>query len=1060
MKSNSLKITVLALVFLVFTLWVTGQDQAKKPKEDTQCLTDIISEINKLESNRDPKCHATATRLENFMYGTPLAAETRFEKVKLQKQLLLHLWKEVSRSGGAGQSLVSRFKKEMSGVMDYSRKSNGDISIPMKGEPGGFLVLSSRDMDHYFSVAYALRAILAVQQEALSVTDVKLVSLDSDTIATLKEYIDVFTLAALQLSDRQARLDNSYAISPAVFRASWEKVQNSVTTHKFDSPGFWATANPAPAVGSAASPAVKFPTIFNVIQQKVKSYEVYNKISMQVFLRNLQVYFARHRWPSDQEEGQKFRNLFTRAMVDFSFEGLKYAEQVARTARHRFVREEDVHKMWNNFVPFEVDEYEDVTFFPRLERPVSIKIEAYDFDAFRDSGIHWRYLQFAMEDHARELSMEPDPFAAELLVEGIAQFGVLVLRIAGLNAKAEDAPRLKVSHLEAALKDIRDRIDRHAKLKPSAAPKEGLASSGGVTRLDAGKTYFTDVTRDSGIRFMHKSSDWLSRMLRSYLKKSENVGTLNVPPAFGGSGAAAGDVNGDGFQDVLLLSGAGNALYLGNGKGGFKDVTASAGIVFKRKDGNYGEPRQPVIADLDNDGHQDILITYVMDDHKLYRNRGNGTFEDVSAGSNLGGAGLVGGPAAAFDYDNDGLLDIYIAYFGDYPKGNLPKLTRDNLNALPNKLFKNMGGMQFKDVTETAGVGNTGWGQALAHTDLNLDGRQDIIVGNDFGVNVYYLNKGDGTFENIASKLGTDKPSFTMNVGITDLNRDRYPDIYISNIVTMVKDEKYVLPSADTTMKTDANKMARMRVVEANDLFLSHAENGKLNKYINSEAVGRGFSSTGWAWGANFFDFDNDGDDDLYCVNGMNEYSVYSDTPYYTKVFKEKREIKLLVYQKESNVFFVNEGGKLQNQSKQSGTDLLGNSRSTVYLDFDNDGDLDIVLNNYHGPAVVYRNNSQQLKKNWLMIKLTGDPAKKANRDAIGARIIAYKDGNQVAWREIRGGDGYLNVNPKIQHIGLGKLDTIDLTITWPNGDVTKLKDVKANNRYLLEQANGNLKQI
>ncbi|MCP5053357.1 MAG: VCBS repeat-containing protein, partial [bacterium] len=212
------------------------------------------------------------------------------------------------------------------------------------------------------------------------------------------------------------------------------------------------------------------------------------------------------------------------------------------------------------------------------------------------------------------------------------------------------------------------------------------------------------------------------------------------------------DLNGDGIQDVLLLSGSGNALYLGDGKGRFRDITREAGIVFQRQDGHFGEPRQPLIADFDNDGLQDILITYVNDSHKLYKNLGKAKFKDVSFASGLGGKNLVGGPATTFDYDKDGLLDIYIGYFGNYLEGTLPTLTRKNLNALPNKLFKNLGNMKFKDVTQKSGVGNTGWGQAVAHTDFDLDGWQDLIVGNDFGVNEYYRNRGDGTFETVADK--------------------------------------------------------------------------------------------------------------------------------------------------------------------------------------------------------------------------------------------------------------------------------------------------------------------
>ncbi|MCP5045990.1 MAG: CRTAC1 family protein, partial [bacterium] len=886
------------------------------------------------------------------------------------------------------------------------------------------------------------------------------VALDGASVSTLKEFLDVFTLSVLQLADRQARLASEYELSPARFQAAWDKVQGAVSSRSIAAGNAGFRSDPGKSSPAAVPPKARFAVISNIILEKVKSYGAYNKISMQVFLRNLQVYFARHKWPKNKQDSEGFRNFFTEAMVAFTLDSMKLAERVARKNKHRFVREEDVNEMWMSYVPFDVNDYEDVIFFPKLGKKGSITIEAYDFDAFRDSGIHWRYIQFALQDGSKQLAIEPDPFAAELLAEGVAQFGVLVLRLAGMTAKEKGDKELHVDHLKDAFKDIQARVDRHRTAGPLKKTDLSLASSGGVTRVAEGKTYFDDVTQASGIRFMHRSSDWLSRLLRSYILKSAEVGTLSVPPAFGGSGAAAGDVNGDGIDDVLMLSGTGNALYLGDGKGHFKNITKDAGIVFIKEDGNPGEPRQPIIADFDNDGDQDILITYVNDDHKLYRNMGKGKFKDVSASSNLGGKGLVGGPALAFDYDNDGLLDVYIGYFGDYPRGKLPTLNRRNLNGLPNKLFRNRGNMIFEDVTEHSGVDNKGWGQAAAHTDIDLDGRQDIIVGNDFGVNVYYRNRGDGTFENIAAKLGTDKPSFTMNVGITDLNRDTYPDIYISNIVTMVKDEKYVLPGKDTTMKFNPAKLGRMRVIEANDLFLSNFEGGNMAKYTLSNAVERGFSSTGWAWGANFFDFDNDGDDDLYCVNGMNEYSVYSDTPYYTNVYKDKREIQLKVYEKESNVFFVNEGGKLQNQSKKSGADLLGNSRSTVYVDFDNDGDLDIILNNYHGPAVVYRNNSQRLNNNWLKVKLIGDPAKKTNRDAIGARIIAYKNGRQLAWREIRGGDGYLCVNPKTQHMGLGKEKNVDIKVFWPNGETASFNSLDANTRYIVEQRSGGIKKI
>ncbi len=159
-----------------------------------------------------------------------------------------------------------------------------------------------------------------------------------------------------------------------------------------------------------------------------------------------------------------------------------------------------------------------------------------------------------------------------------------------------------------------------------------------------------------------------------------------------------------------------------------------------------------------------------------------------------------------------------------------------------------------------------------------------------------------------------------------------------------------------------------------------------------------------------------------------------------------------MVDTKESNVFFVNDSGRFQNHSKQSGVDFLGNSRSATYLDFDQDGDLDIIVNNYHDHAVVYKNNTQNLNNHWLKLKLQGDPQQGVNRDAIGAKIIITTKDKQRLWREIHGSIGYMSVHPKQQHFGLGKNKTVDVTIIWPNGIEQQLADLKTNQSYTIKQ--------
>ena len=1017
--------------------------------QQTHAASTIIDEIGRLEGHKDPKCYATANRLEDFMYGTPLAFEARLEKIARQKALVLDIWQQASsaaRHAGKLEVTADVIEPLVQRALPHVKTPADDWSVTTPN--GERLVISHRDQRHYASIAYGLRAILAVQQDDMLTPDAVLLPLDNASIGLLKQLLDIYTLAVLQTADRQARLQNQRQISAALFKDMWLAL--AATPQEPPAPRVTAP-QPAP------EPATRFRTIKAIIEQKLASYQVYNRIATPVFLRNLQVFFARRRWPSDPQQGRAFKNYFTQAMTFFVTDTLLGAEKIARDAGRAVIGVDDVHTALQAFTPHVIDAYEDVTFFPRLPAQERIVIESYDLDAFRDSGIHWTYLKYALENPQYRGVLEPDPFAAELLVEGAAQFGVLALRLAGIEAKQEDSARLHTDHLDKALRRIQALLNQHAQHPPQTEDGEPLASSEEVPSPAGATPFFSDVTEQVNLQFMHRSADWLSRMLRSYVMKGPDVAQLNIPPAFGGSGVAAEDIDNDGYPDLLLLSGAGNQLWLNNRQGGFVDITAEAGLDWRRpEDGQPGEPRQPIIADFDNDGLQDILITYVDDQHRLYRNLGEHRFADVTERAGLGGKGSVGGPATAFDFDRDGLLDLYIGYFGDYLHGIQPTLARRNTNGLPNKLFRNTGKMQFADVTAGSGVDNSGWTQAVGHTDFDLDGWQDLIVGNDFGVNAYYRNRGDGSFVNVAGLLGTDKPSYTMNIGITDLNRDGYPDFYISNIVTMNKDEKYILPNAETPMKFNPEKLAQMRVVEANDLFTSRVTDGVFERYALSNAVARGVSSTGWSWDADFFDFDNDGDDDLYCVNGMNEYSVYSsDNPYYADPLGVARNVVIPVAEKESNVFFVNTGGMLHNESAQSGANLLGNSRSVAYLDFDRDGDLDMVVNNYHGRAVFYRNNAEARGHHWIKIRLRGDPAKGSSRDAIGARLIVSSANHKQQWREVHSTIGYLSGHPKQQHVGLGADTHATVTVHWPNGDVAQFANLKADATYTIAQGQG-----
>ncbi|WP_394128930.1 CRTAC1 family protein [Shewanella maritima] len=1010
------------------------------PKPNSDLLLGIMGE---LESEKDPKCHATATRLEGLIYGTPLSEDARYLKTEVQKQLVKSIWQTAAKASKTNITTLTKNHID-SGVSDlFSAKRTVNAAGASWTVKLGdnTTIINERDQQHYGSVAYTLRAMLAVQQDVLLDFDTELPQLDDSAANEINRLVDLLTLVLLKEADALARENNAHQVEKSHIALVDKKLFSTITDQNNNS------------VNVASNQTAPTGMLDRIIVQKIAVFNKYNDVSQPLFYRNLQVYFAKAAMPESKNAQAEFKQYFTEAMIAFS--ASIYLTAQANVESGATIKEKDVAHAILSLLPHEVNEYEDVIFYPKYPQSKQVVIESYDMDAFRDSGLHWLYFQEALVDIRQQVKLEADPFAAELISEAIAHYGVLLLRGAGESVKQLDQAHLTAQSLVQSYETINSNLAHHASYKPESINSAPIISADS-TQTVGSINYFNDVTKVSQFNAEHRSSDWLSRQLRSYLEKDNSTGVITIPPAFGGSGIAAEDVNGDGLIDVLVLSGLGNKLLLNDGDK-FVDVTAKSGLDVKsRKQGqnqHYGEPRQPLIADFDNDGDQDIIITYVDESHQVFSNNGDGTFSDISNQVNLGGVGMVAGPATAFDVNNDGLLDIYIQYFGNYLKGDLPTLKRRNDNGGENVLFINKGGFKFEKTAQALGANDTGWGQSVTHTDLNMDGWQDLIVGNDFGINAYYINRQGEGFVDYAAKLGTDKPSYTMNISLTDLNRDGLADVYISNIVTMNKDQKYVLPTEDTQAEFNPDKLANMRVVEGNDLFLSGKNNNGALAYQQSDLVGRGYSSTGWAWDADFLDVDNDGDDDLYVLNGMNDYYVYSTkNPYYTDPVtgESVSNIHFPDASKASNVFFLNSNGKLNNVSKQSGLDIIANSRSATYLDFDNDGDLDVALNNYHDTAKLFKNNAEKLSNNWLKIKLIGSPEHGINRDAIGAQVLVGTASGGYSWRQVSGSQGYMSVHPKVQHIGLGKADSARVTVIWPNGERMFFDELQANKSYTI----------
>ncbi len=1051
------------ILFALATWGAEARAQEASDPFEGSSLRDIITAIRDLESANDAKCQATATRLENFMFGTPLTEDARFEKVRLQKDLIGKLWRRaavVASDQGRETVELSDIGPGIEAALPHSRDDQGNVAIDLGA--AGTLELSATDIRQYSSVAYSLRAVLAVQQDALVPGSAPLPPASSESVDALRELIDLHTLAALSLADRDARLAAERTLSGAAFATAWSTVAAT---------GQVAEAAPASTSAAlAADDTVGTTVLEEIIAEKIAAYEAYNQIdranAQRLFLENIERFYARYPMPGERRQNLEVQTAAQTAIVEQVDRLLSGAQAAALEDGDRVVRGPIVSRVTQELFPHEVDDLEDVTFFPRLPRERRFVLESYDMDSFRDFGMHWRLIRNTLQSRPTALEVDLDPFAAERVAEITAQLGVLIFRIAGeIASSAGVGSTLTAEDIRRASAAIPTLAQLNATVPPSARSMT-LASAPGAAE-NAGGPFMTEATSEVGLRYRHRTSDWLSRLRR----------TLTVtPPTFSGGGVAAEDIDGDRRVDLLFVGGMGNALLINDGRGGFRDATEAAGLQYKRADGYYGEARQPLVADFDNDGLQDILITYANDPHRLYRNRGGGEFEDVTERAGLGGEGLIGGPATTFDFDNDGLLDIYIGYFGNYLRGDvpvrmpllsrdgteieseaaealpqtLPTLARDNTNALPNKLFRNLGGMRFEEAG--SGTANTGWAQAVAHTDIDLDGRQDLVVANDFGRNAILRNLGDGRFVDAAPELGMSKAYHSMNIGIGDLNRDGYPDLYISNLNTMLKDSKYVLPSENSIMDSRLQTLATMRVTESSILYTSEAADGALREYRISDALERGASSVGWAWDADFFDFDNDGDDDLYVLNGANEYKLLQETWKWRERPEDEAKVLRLSHHDQPNIFYVNADGSLRDRSQGSGADFVGNSRSAAYLDYDEDGDLDVAINNFQSDAVFLRNQADRLGHNWIKVRLVGDPVRGSNRDAIGARLIATTPGGKRIWREVHGGSGYLSMEPKEQHFGIGDEESASLEIVWPNGERQTVPALAANGAYVIEQ--------
>lgn len=545
------------------------------------------------------------------------------------------------------------------------------------------------------------------------------------------------------------------------------------------------------------------------------------------------------------------------------------------------------------------------------------------------------------------------------------------------------------------------------RVEPARGPGEAAGASPATSSADAEaethrERFFRDVTVESGMQFTHERATFDPRLAHIMTW----VTSIHA-------GACAADYDRDGDLDFYILTskeGAPNALFRNEGNGRFVDVAASSRVA----DLNNAEGLSMtcLFADVNNDGYQDLLVgSYGRT--RLLHGDAAGRFTEVGNAAGLTETGNVSA-AVFFDYDADGWLDLLVGRYFEQDMRRLTSLAalpttfHSARNGAPNLLYRNNGNGSFTEVGGALGVNDRGWTLAAAAGDLDNDGDSDVYIANDFGPDVVYRNNGDGSFSDVSDDaIGPDSDA-GMNAEMGDINGDGLLDLYVTNITNPVMDQGNML----------WKNLGKLQFVN-----LAQAMNVR---------------DGGWGWAAKFLDFDNDGDLDIYTVNGF-----VSDGP--MDIFRrpgqivrgnvsdirswpDMRGLSLSGYEK--NLLFRNDGDEFVEIGAAAGVDALADGRGIAAGDIEGDGDVDMLVTNIGAPPLLYRNDIGQ-KYSWFAAELVGTAG---NRDAIGARVtVTTGDRRQI--REVDGGSGYNAQGSRVVHVGLGQATTADhVEVRWPGG--------------------------